>query len=248
MRTAERNIPHMAVARVSALLDAFDEQHRELRVCELARRAGLPKSTTSRLVADLVTYGLLERDGPLLRVGGRLVEFGELAVRGRDLRAVARPYLADLCAATTRTAHLAVLRGTEVVYLETVRAHDARPEPSHVDGRLPAHACAAGKALLAYGGEAAVALVCGRPLEAVGPRTVTAPDLLRRQLARIRESGLAYEDEECQAGFGSVASPVLRADRAAAAAICLSGPVGRLDLRAMGPAVRTVALAVGRAL
>ncbi|WP_323373927.1 IclR family transcriptional regulator [Plantactinospora alkalitolerans] len=248
MRTAERNIPDLAVARVSAVLGAFDSRHRELRVSEISRRTGLPKSTTSRLVADLVTYGFLDRTGTSLRIGVRLFEFGELASGRRDLRAIALPYLTDLREATGQDVHLAVLAGTDVVYVEILRGRDGPRLPSEVGGRLPAHACAVGKALLAFAVEAAVSLVCNQPLRTVGPRTVTAPALLRQQLARIRESGLAYDNEESGLGVASVASAVLHADGRPVAAVSVSGRTGGLSLRSVGPAVRTVALSIGREL
>jgi IclR family acetate operon transcriptional repressor len=246
MSPAERNIPDVAVARVAAVLGAFDAHHPELRVAEIGRRAGLPKSTTSRLVSGLVSYGLLERDGSLLRMGIRLFEFGELASRQRNLRAIALPYMADLREATRQTVHLAVLQGNEVVYVEILRSRDAPRMPSEVGGRLPAHASAVGKALLAFSDAATVDLVCGQPLKAVGPRTVTAPGLLRRELSRVRASGLAYESEESGPGVGCVASAILRTDGSPAAAISVSGWTGKLNLRSIGPAVRTVALTMSR--
>jgi len=199
-RAADRNIPDMAVARVSAVLGAFDDHHRALRLSELSRRSGLPKSTASRLVAGLVAYGFLERDGVALRLGVRLSEFGRLTVRRRDLRSIALPYLVDLREATRQSVHLAVLDGVDVVAVEILPVGDT-PHPA----RLSAHASAAGKAMLACGDEAAVDLVCARPLPAAGPHRVLAPALLRRQLSRIRESGLAYECEE--SGPGSAGWP-----------------------------------------
>jgi IclR family acetate operon transcriptional repressor len=243
-RAAERNIPAMAVARVSAVLGAFDARHRQLRVSEISRRAGLPMSTTSRLVAELVSYGFLERSGALLGVGDRLGELGELTAARRDLRSVALPHLTDLRAATGLTVHLTVLDGVSVVHLATVRgtgAPDLPPGP-------PAHACAAGKVLLAFGAEPAVELVCSRPLRPCGPGTVAEPAALRRQLARIRECGLAYESEESGPGIGAVAAAVRSADGVPVAAVAVSGWIGRLDPRMLGPAVRTVALSIGRQL
>jgi DNA-binding IclR family transcriptional regulator len=244
-RAAERNIPDVAVARVSAVLGAFDADHRELRLSEISRRCGLPKSTTSRLVAELVVYGFLERSGTLLHLGRRLSELGRLGVSRRDLRAVALPYLVDLREATRQSVQLAVLDGADVVPLEILRGRNT-PEPPASGGRLPAHACAPGKALLACSDEAAVALVCARPLTAVGPRTVLTPESLRRQLSLVRESGLAYESEESGPGVGGVACAILHADGRPVAAVAVTGWSGRLNPRALGPAVRTVALAVGR--
>lgn len=245
---ADRNIPDSGVARVAAVLGAFDAEHAELRVSELARRAGLPKSTTSRLVRDLVQHGFLERKGADLHLGTRLFELGELASRHRNLRAIALPYMADLREATRQTVHLAVLDEVEVVYVEILRSRDAPSMPSRVGGRLLAHAAAVGKVLLAFSDEAVVEVVCSRPLTRVGPRTITAPGHLRRELARIRGTGLAYESEESGPGVGCVASAVVGADGRPVAAISISGWSGRLNLRRVGPAVRTAALAMGREL
>ena len=247
-RTAERNIPDVVVARVSAVLGAFDERHPSLRVSEISRRAGLPMSTTSRLVAELVAYGFLDRTGSSLRIGVRLSEFGELAARQRGLPAIALPFMADLREATGQSVHLAVLDGAEVVYLESLPGGTGPRMPSEVGGRLPAHACAVGKALLAYGDAAAVDLVCSGLMTAIGPRTVTAPAALRRHLEHVRECRLAYQSEESGPGIDCVAGAILHADGRPAAAISVSGRTGRLNPRSIGPAVRTVALAIGRTL
>ena len=246
-RTAER-IPDVVVARVSAVLGAFDDRHRHLRVSEISRRAGLPMSTTSRLVAELVGYGLLDRDGPALRIGARLAEVGALAARQRSLRAIARPHLSDLSAATGQSAHLAVLAGAEVIYLETVAGGAGPRLPSEVGGRLPAHACAMGKALLAYGDRAAVDLICRSVLAATGPRTVTAPAVLRRQLGQVLQGRLAYQSEESAPGIDCVAGVIRGPGGRPVAGVSVSGRTGRWDPRSAGPAVRTVALAIGRAL
>jgi DNA-binding IclR family transcriptional regulator len=178
----------------------------------------------------------------------RLAEFSELAARGRGIRAIALPYMADLRAATGQSVHLAVLVGTEAVYVETLRSADTPRMPSDFGGRLPAHACAVGKAILACGDLTAVDLVCERPLTAIGPRTVTAPAVLRRQLGQVRDLRLAYQSEESGPGIDCLASAILHTGGRPAAALSVSGRTGRLNPHAIGPALRAVALAVGRAL
>jgi IclR family acetate operon transcriptional repressor len=253
MRSAESNIDESpvadsAVARVSAVLAAFNAHHAKLRVLEISRRAGLPKATTSRLVKELVDHGFLEREGNTVHIGTRLFELGELASRHRNLRAVALPYMADLREATRQTIHLAVLDGQEVVYVEILRSRDAPRMPSEVGGRLLAHASGVGKALLAFSGPEAVETVCAQTLRRLGPRTITAPGILRRELTRIQGAGLAYDNEESGRGVGCVASPVHGIDAGPVAAISVSGWCGRVNLRRMGPAVRTAALAMSREL
>ncbi|WP_344989837.1 IclR family transcriptional regulator, partial [Tsukamurella soli] len=147
MCPAERNNGPSVVRRVSALLAAFRPDEVAVGVNELARRTGIPKASVSRLVAELVEEGLLERSGGRVGLGLRLFELGERASRRRSMREVALPFLADLRAATGQTVHLAVLDGAEVVYVEILRGRDGPWLPSGVGGRLPAHATGVGKAL-----------------------------------------------------------------------------------------------------
>ncbi|MCF6422275.1 MULTISPECIES: IclR family transcriptional regulator [Amycolatopsis] len=247
MCAAERD-DGMTAARIAALLGAFRPGDQALGASELARRTGLPKSSVHRLTGHLVTHGLLERDGTAVRLGLRLFEIGQLAGRERGLVDAARPYLADLREATRNTVHLAVLEGTEVVYLDIVRGPDAPALPSRIGGRFPAHATAVGKAILAHSPASVLDTVLAAGLTRVGPRTITAPGLLRRQLTRIRDEGVAYEREESGVGVTCAASPVLGATGRARAAISISGWSNRVRVERVSPAVRTAALALSRAL
>jgi IclR family acetate operon transcriptional repressor len=249
MRTGEWNTFDSVVGRVGAILGAFDNKHLSMGISELSRRSGLPKSTTARLATELSAHGFLERsDAADLRLGTKLFELGELASRQRKLREVALPYMADLRQVSRQTVHLAVLAGTDVVYVEIVRHRDAPRMPSQVGGRLPAHAAAVGKAMLAFAADDVVQSVIDNGLVAVGPRTITAPGLLLRELRRIRESGIAYESEESGHGVGCAASPIMSADGVPIAGLSVSGWNGKLDLRRIGPAVKTAALALSREL
>src|SRR5699024_4472335 len=116
-----RNDDLSTAARLAALLRAFRPHDETLGVSELARRTDLPKSSVARLSTHLVNQGLLERADGELRLGLTLFEIGQLAGRARGLVETARPYLADLREATRNTVHLAVLEGTEVVYLDVQR-------------------------------------------------------------------------------------------------------------------------------
>jgi len=249
VRTGERNTFDSVVGRASALLGAFDARHLPMGVSELSRRSGLAKSTTARLAAELTEHGFLERtNGSDLKLGTKLFELDELASRQRKLREIALPYMADLRQVSRQTVHLAVLVDTEVMYVEIVRSRDAPRMPSEVGGRLPAHSAAVGKALLAYSPDSVVQAVIDGGLRPVGPRTITSPGLFLRELRRIKEAGIAYEHEESGHGVGCAASPIFAPDGQPVAAMSISGWNGKLDVRRIGPAVKTAALALTREL
>ncbi|MGH3517275.1 MAG: IclR family transcriptional regulator [Haloechinothrix sp.] len=235
-------------ARLVALLTAFRPGDDALGVSELARRTGLPKTSVHRLTGHLLDHGLFEREGTSVRLGLKLFEIGQLATRQRGLVDAARPSLADLREATRNTVHLAVLEGTEVVYLDILRGPDAPTLPSRVGGRFPAHATGVGKAILAYSDDDVVDHVIKAGLPRISRRTITSPTMLRRQLVKIRAEGIAYEREESGIGVVCAASPLLNASRRAVAAISISGWSNRMRTDRIAPAVRTTALALSRTL
>jgi IclR family acetate operon transcriptional repressor len=107
---------------------------------------------------------------------------------------------------------------------------------------------AVGKALLAFSEPEAVEAVVATGLSRLGPRTTTAPGLLRRELSRIRATGIATEYEESAAGIVCAASPILDPFGRASAALSISGWTGQLNVARTAPAVRTASLSLARAL
>lgn len=194
--------------RALSLLGAFDDEHRRLGLTVLARRAGLPLSTAHRLVGELVTWGALHRtpDGDYV-VGRRLWDVGLLAPHNAGLVELASPYLHDLFAATRATVHLAVRDDTQVLYLDRLRGSHSVPILSTVGSRLPMHATAVGKVLLAHAPTAVLEEVL-TSLTPITPHTVVRPDLLRRQLSAVRREGHTTAVEEMSLGAASSAVPI----------------------------------------
>jgi DNA-binding IclR family transcriptional regulator len=237
------------ISKVVALLDAFTPAQPELSLGELAQITGLPVSTTYRLASELVAWGGLERvAGGGYRIGLRMWEVGALAPRGESLREVALPFMSDLYEATRENVHLAVLDGREILYVEKLSGLHAMPVRTRRGGRLPLHATAAGKVLLAYGPDELLREVVEAGLHRFTAHTIIAPGHLRRALTEIRRTGVGYAREELTVGTLSVASPIFDADGAAIAALSVSLRSARGDLRRLGPAVRTAAISVTRAL
>lgn len=234
-------------SRALALLGAFDEQHRRLRLTEMARRAAVPVPTAHRLAAELLAWGALSRhDNGDYMIGRRLWDLGLLAPRQTGLRQVAEPFLHDIYAATLATVHLAVREGAEVLYLDRLAGHASVPIVSRVGSRLPLHATAVGKVLLAYAPEDVLRTVLGT-LTRVTPYTITQPGLLRAQLARVRVDGFATTTEEMSLGASSVAVPIQHGDEVVAA-LGIVVPSLRRDRTRLAGALRVAAQGVSRML
>lgn len=231
-----------------ALLDCFGPVDGPCRLSELARRAGLQKTTAHRLVADLVRLGLLERVADGYRLGGKLFELGSLVPRRLDLRETALPFIQDLYAATGETVHLGVREGRSVVYLERIHGHDALPLPSRVGGQLPLTCTGVGKALLAFADPALIEEVLAEPLPQRTDYSITDPKRMRTLIEQCQASGLAYEEQESVLGVSCIAAPIFDGSGQAAAALSVAVPRARFSPAQLAPAVRTAALGLSRRL
>lgn len=145
----------------------------------------------------------------------------------RGLIEVATPFLQDLYERTHELVHLGLREGREVVYVAKFGGHRQARSPSRLGGRMPLHATAIGKALLAHAPEEVRREMLNGTLQRCAPRTITAPGILQDQLDRVADEGVAYEFEELAAGLACVAAPVLDADDAVVAAVSVTGPVNR---------------------
>jgi IclR family acetate operon transcriptional repressor len=248
MRPTERDTAPSMISRVSDILHEYQHDERAMSMSELSRRTGIPKASCARIVNEMVDHGLLERDDNDVRLGIRMFELGQQASRPTDLRKLALPHMSELMKATGQTVHLAVLEGTEVVYIQILRSKLTPALPSRVGGRLPAYATGVGKALLAHSSEELVEEVCSSPLVALGPRTITDPVKLRGELNSIKANHLAYEREESTANVGCAAAPILNSSGKAIAALSVSVHLNLTDVTKMGPAVSTVAMGISREL
>jgi IclR family transcriptional regulator, acetate operon repressor len=234
--------------RMTSILEAFDQDDMGMGISELALRSGLPKSTVSRLVATLVRQRYLERDGKRIHLGLRLFELGQLAKQPRELRAAALPVMADLRSTTGENVHLGIRDRREMVCIAVMRGRSAAPPTVRIGGRLPIHATALGKAVLAHSPPSDVDEVVSSGLEAWTSQTISDPAVLSRQLADIRRGELATEVGEFAAGVSCAASPVFAPWGGLVGAVSVSGWVYGFDADRFAPAIRAAALTLTRRL
>lgn len=194
-------------SKVLALLGAFEGGANALSLSDLAERADLPLPTAHRLVGELTEWGALERDAQgRYSVGLRMWEVAQNA--GRHLRDTARPYLQDLFSLTRETAHIAIRDGQEALYIDRVYGSTRVPRASRVGGRLPLHATAVGKVLLAYEEDWVRDAYLAHRLEAATKHTHVSPGRLAAELRKVRDEGYATTQEEVREGACSIAVPV----------------------------------------
>ncbi|WP_229053486.1 IclR family transcriptional regulator [Aeromicrobium sp. Leaf350] len=245
MASDESPPPPSVLGKAMAILESFTVDRTALTFSDLQAATGLPKATLHRHLSDLQAVGLIDRRDDRYRLSMLVFELGMRASVGRNLIEVATPFLEDLYERTHETVHLGVGDGDEVVYVLKMSGHQQAAAPSRLGGRMPLHATAIGKALLAHAPREQQDALLSGPLERRAPRTVVSPGLLREQLDECARSGVAFEYEESAVGVVCVAAPVLDATGAVIAAVSVAGPVTRFHPATHAAAVRSAALGIG---
>ncbi len=193
------------VSRVAAILMAFRNGGTH-SLTELARLAGLPISTTHRLVGDLVSRRVLERteDGAY-RVGLPLRMIGGLAMPSSPpLLEQALVVIADVAAVTGTAVRVGVLDSSRAVV--AVTGAGRTPADGFADDPIPAHASALGRVLLAFSPAEVVDEVIAAARATAGD-TPFSPDRLRRLLSTTRLTRVAVH-RDARGGRCQVAVPV----------------------------------------
>jgi DNA-binding IclR family transcriptional regulator len=230
-----------AVDKAISVLRAFgDEAGVGLGVSELARRAGLSKSTTFRLLGMLERNGVVDRAHTAYRLGPVIRELGaQLSAPDDDrIQNLLTPYLADLYVATTLTVQLAVLRGTEIVFLNKLEGrHRVRPA-GRIGERVAAPATTVGRLMLAYDEDALQRTLASRG--GWPPRSIAREDRLRADLQRTRRDGIAIDTGDLVPGLTCIAAPVFGQDGRAIAALAVSGDAERVNSAAVEQTLRHV--------
>ena len=221
-----RTVP--AVGRALDVLELFLTTP-ELSAPEITERLGLPRTTVHELVTTLADRGYLTMVAAQTvryRLGLPLFLLGSSFAERLDLTAEAQQVATQTAAECDETVHVALLEGTDVVYIAKVDSTHPVRMVSAVGRRLPAHCTAVGKMLLS--GLTAEALDARYPrdrrLSAMTPHSLNSPTKLRTQLTRIRRDGVAYDDCESNDAVHCVAAPVHDRSGAMVAAMSISTP------------------------
>lgn len=135
------------MGRVALLLEPFRTAD-GLTLTELAQRTGFPRSSTHRMLLQLVKVGWIRRSGTTYHLGPKMIELGALAQAHDRIHRAALPTMYDLHEDTGLVVHLAVLEGQSLLYLEKVGGRWAADMHSRAGQRRPARETTAGVALL----------------------------------------------------------------------------------------------------
>ncbi|MFG1641998.1 IclR family transcriptional regulator C-terminal domain-containing protein [Amycolatopsis sp. NPDC049252] len=226
---AHRGAHHVqSLERGLAVIKAFHAGAAELTLSDVARATGLTRAAARRFLLTLADLGYVRTDGKYFSLTARVLELGYSYLSSMTLPEVAQPHLEHLSADVHESSSVSVLEGTDIVYVARVAVSRIMTVSINVGTRFPAYATSMGHVLLAgLGKEELEAYFAVARLDRLTDRTVTAPDRLRAELARVREQGWAMVDQELEEGLRSVAAPIHDRRGKVAAAVNLSTHASR---------------------
>ncbi|GAB3166819.1 IclR family transcriptional regulator C-terminal domain-containing protein [Myceligenerans halotolerans] len=223
-----------SLERGLAVIRAFGAAHPAMTLSEVARETGLSRASARRFLHTLVELGYVATDGRCFTLRPRALELGYAYLSGLTLPEVAQPHLEALSEQVGESTSVAVLDDADVVYVARVATHRIMSAAIQVGTRFPAYATSMGRAVLAgLDDDARDDFLARAELRPLTPRTLTTPDALRAELARVREQGYALVDQELEEGLRSLAVPLRGTNGDVVAAVNVSAPVRRGDVETL---------------
>lgn len=210
------------------VLETVARSDEPLTLSEVSRGSDLDAGTCFRMLNTLVDDGYLRRvEGRRFALTLKVLDLGHRAIARRDIRGTVRPLLRALVSQTSEAASFAVLEGSDVLYVERVRAGFARLGVDiQVGTTVPAHSSVIGRAMLAFVPEKRLT-----DIKAESSRSAALDPKLEKILRTIRKDGHYASHSLLQNGLFVVAAPVLDADQLPVGAISVAAPALRASAR-----------------
>lgn len=243
-----------SVSHAIDVLEEFKGNQEELGVTDLSKKLKLHKNNIFRILATLEARGYIEQNKSTenYRLGIKCLELGQAYIKQMGLVRQAKPVLERVSKEAGETAYISFMRGSGVVYLDSVESSKTVRVISRVGLTLPPYCTASGKVHLAYLTEEERERVLPEELRPFTKYTITERERLVQELEQIKERGWAIDNEEYEEEVRCAAAPVFDYTGKLVGALSISGPSFRLgeeDLQqAIVPAVKRGAEEVSQRL
>jgi DNA-binding IclR family transcriptional regulator len=236
MRKKDSSIPTtptvQVIERLFMLMNVLASREEAISLKEISEKTGLHPSTTHRLLNDLATGRFVDRPQPgCYRLGMRLLELGNLVKNRLNVRDAALVPMRELHKLIQQPVNLSMRQGDEIVYIE--RAYSERSGMQVVraiGGRAPLHLTSVGKLFLAADDPQRVRAYATRTgLSGHTKNSLTQLPALERELSKVRQYGIAHDNEELELGVRCMAAGIYDDQGTLVAGLSISAPAGRLE-------------------
>ncbi len=223
-----------SLERGLSVIRAFDHEHPELTLSEVAAVTGVTRAVARRFLLTLASLGYVRSDGRFFSLTAKVLELGYAYLSSLSLPEVAEPHLEALVGEVNESSSVSVLDGHDVVYVARVPVSRIMTVSISVGTRFPAYATSMGRVLLAgMAEEELAAYLSAVRLEPLTARTVSSVASLRGEVARVRSQGWALVNQELEEGLRALAVPIRDRTGKVVAALNVSAHASRTSLEAM---------------
>ncbi len=222
-----------SIIRACNLLRRLSKEKTYFKISELARELNLDRSTTYRILLSLEKCGFVEKDKKTgeYGLGMAVFEIGNAFLNQRDFVKLSKPIMLDLASRVQETVHLAVLSGTEIVYIDKADSPRTLGVISKIGQRAPLYCTALGKVLLAnQPKESQLRILRELKLKAFTSNTITSKKRLLEELDEIRKCGYSLDRREYEEGVECIAAPIRDHLGNVIAALSISGPQKKIGI------------------
>jgi len=223
-----------SVERALIILETLAKIGVPTTITEISKRTNLSPGTTHRLLHTMMQRGFVAQnpENSKYRLGIKAFQIGNISAYFKDLRSAARPVLEELQKRYNETVNLAILDGSEVVYIDQVESTNIVVVRmfAQTGSRGPAHCTGSGKVLLAgLPPNQLKEVVYNMDLIKYTDKTITDPEELIKELNQIKQRGYAIDNGERDEGVWCAAAPIKNTEGMVVAAVSISVPSIRVD-------------------
>ena len=224
--------PIQAMEKAVAVLEIVCRSDTPMRIADIARALNMNKTTVFRILQTFISLGYVkqEKDTDRYVATLKIAAFSNLVLNRIEIRHIARDILRDLSQEAGDSVHLSINEQDEAVIVEKIEAKAATRISFHIGRHSSLYSTGTGKVMLAAMFPDQLERYLARtPLVAHTPATLTSPEALRAELARIRETGIAFDREENNIGVSCVAAPIYDYSGRLVAGVSIVGPTYRIS-------------------
>lgn len=218
---------HQSLQRGLLIVEAVADMDTPTTLSAIARRTNLNPSTTHHILKALVEFGYLihSRDNRTYSLSSKLFQIIGRTWTIDQLADIAQPYLKELGDLTGEGTSLAVFQDDRVIIAAKREPDGPLRVAQKIGDARPIHCTAVGKVLVAWLPEPKrEALIERIAFQRKTTKTITSPAMFRQELARVRETGIGFDNEEHIKGVRCMAVPVKDYSGEVRLALCIVGP------------------------
>jgi DNA-binding IclR family transcriptional regulator len=233
-----------SIDKALLILACFLPYNKETGTVEISQRLGLHKATTSRILQILARHGFVFQNSETKKfgLGNTVVQLARAVNQSvkADLIPIAKPFIDSLREELGETVTLEVRSGRSIFMGYIAEGPQLLALAGSIGGRVPAHAAAGAKAIVAFSSPEVRRELLGATLKRFTKNTLTDHVTFEREVEKIRKEGVAFDHEEVVVGTYAIAAPVFNQESEPVAAVIVAAPRQRIARKSSARVVRAL--------